>query len=84
LRSVESTTRDDDFAARMNGSGGTAIFGSGTRVGTVQALAEEVVNTSCLRLSVGSIEVDLGNEGVEGNVELVLLRTILVGCSSHL
>jgi hypothetical protein len=84
LRSVESTARDNDFAASMNGSSNTTILSSGTRIRTVQALTEEVVDAGRLGLGVGGVKVDLGHEGVEGNVKLVLLGTVLVGCSSDL
>jgi hypothetical protein len=84
LRSVEGTARDNDFAASMNSSSNTAILCPGTRISTVQASTEEIINASRLGLSVGGIEVDLGNEGVESNVKLVHLRAILVGCSSDL
>jgi hypothetical protein len=84
LRCVESTARDNDFTASMDGASNTAIISAGTRISTVQALSKEIVNTSCLRLGVRGVEVDLGDQGVEGNVELILLGTILVGRSSHL
>jgi len=84
LRSVESTTGNNDLTTSVNRPRNAGVFSAGARISTVQALAKEVVDTGGLRCGVGGVEVDLGDQGVEGNVELVLLGAVLVGGSGDL
>lgn len=77
LGGVEGTAGDDDLAARRHGARGAVILArAGAGVGAVQALAVQVVDAGGLGLVARGVKVDLGDQGVEGDVQLVLLGAI--------
>jgi hypothetical protein len=68
----------------VNSPGDTIVVLGSTRIRAVEALSEEVIHTGRLGHLAGLVKVDLGDEGVEGNVKLVFLGTILILGVGHL
>ena len=68
---LEGAGGDDDFLLDVDGALGT-LGGAVAGVGGVKALAVEEVDAGGAGSALGGVEVDLGHEGVEGDVEVVL------------
>lgn len=84
LRGVEDTGRDNDLLAGKDAARNTAILFGRAGIGAVQALSVEVLDAGGLGLVTRLIEVDLGDQGVQGQVQLVLLGAVCVLRGVHI
>lgn len=79
LGGVIGTAGDDDLLGDADVAGAGGLGATTAGVGAVESLALHVVDAGGAGLVAGGVKGDLGGQGVEHDVEVVLAATVVVG-----